>query len=173
MCLAKAKLPDRLSFCVLVLKRRATDQRGGFGIRRQQCWFLQPPAFFPILGTAFPLTRLGGPGRQPFFHGRQHEDHAPHQSQADQGQGGVETLAVLQLTLTVRNWHSAIAADQQVAPASHLGDHATAATATGQETLPQSNTLTASGRGMGRSRCGFPICRWKYRAGPISAQAHH
>jgi hypothetical protein len=112
----------------------------------------------PILGTALPLTRLGSPGRQPFFHGRQQEDHAPHQSQADQGQGGIETLAVLQLTLKVLNWHSAIAADQQVAPASDLGDHATAAAATGQETLPQKSILTASGGGMGRSRCGFPIC---------------
>jgi hypothetical protein len=112
----------------------------------------------PILGTAFALTGLGGPGRQPFFHGRQQKDHAPHQSQADQRQGGIETLAVLQLTLKVLNWHSAIAADQQVAPASDLGDHATAATATGQETLPQRIILTATGRGIGRSRCGFPIC---------------
>jgi hypothetical protein len=112
----------------------------------------------PILATALPLTRLGGPGRQPFFHGRQQKDHAPHQSQAEQSQGGIETLAVLQLTLKVLNWHSAIAADQQVAPASDLGDHATAATATGQETLPQRIILTATGRGIGCSRCGFPIC---------------
>jgi hypothetical protein len=110
------------------------------------------------LAIAFDLTRLGGPGRQPIFHGRQQKDHAPHQSQAEQSQGGIETLAVLLLTLKVLNWHSAIAADQQVAPASDLGDHATAATATGQDTLPQRIILTATGRGIGCSRCGFPIC---------------
>ena len=156
--LAKVKLPDVLSVCLLDWKRRAADRSGGFGIRSQQCWFWQPRALVPVLAIAFDLTRLGGPGRQPIFHGRQQKDHAPHQSQAEQSQGGIETLAVLLLTLKVLNWHSAIAADQQVAPASDLGDHATAATATGQDNLSQRSTLTATGRGIGHSRCGFSIC---------------
>jgi hypothetical protein len=78
--LAKTKLPDGLSFCLLVLKGRAADRSGGFGIRSQQCWFWQPLALVAILATALPLTRLGGPGRQPVFHGRQQKDHARHQS---------------------------------------------------------------------------------------------
>jgi len=90
----------------------ADDGRDGFGIGGHQGWIWQAPAFLPFHGAAFLQATLVDLPCQPFFHGRQKEDHAAHKSEADQSQGAEESLTGVQSTLTLLNRHSAIAADQ-------------------------------------------------------------
>ena len=90
----------------------ADDGWDGFGIGGQQGWILQSLGFLPFHGAAFRLATLVALPCQLFFHGRQKEDHAAHQREANQSQGAEESLTGVQLTLTFFNRHSAIAADQ-------------------------------------------------------------